>query len=154
MKHIYLTPEGMEKLQKEYEELKKRRPQLIRHLEEARALGDLRENAEYHSTKEAIAKLDARLFALQEKIKSARLIEKNALSKNEVLQGSTVTIKNLTTSDEFVYQLVDPEEADVDAGKISINSPIAEGLIGKKAGDTVEVKVPAGILKLKILKIE
>ncbi len=154
MKQIYLTKEGLEKLRKEYEELKNRRPQLLKHLEEARALGDLRENAEYHSTKEAIAKLDARIFSLEQKLRSARIIEKDKMSRGEILLGSTVTIKNIDTNEEFVYQLVDPEEADVDSGKISINSPIASALIGKKKGDTVEVTVPAGKLKLKIIKID
>lgn len=152
MKHIYLTKEGFEKLKEELENLKKRRPVLVKHLEEARALGDLRENAEYHATKEALTKLQNRINELEEKIRNARVIEKT--STDRVLLGSTVYVKNLVTQGEFKYQIVDPEEVNVDEGKISINSPVGSGLWEHKVGDVVEIKVPAGILKLKILKIE
>lgn len=152
MKHIYLTKEGIKKLRDELTALKNRRPQLVKHLEEARALGDLRENAEYHATKEALHKLTKRIADLEHKIKIAQVIEKISIDK--ALIGSTVYVKNLDSGDEFKYQLVDPEEVDIDSGKISINSPIGSGLFEHKTGETVEIKVPAGMLKLKILKIE
>lgn len=139
----------------EYDELRKRRPQLVIHLEEARQMGDLRENAEYHSTKEALAKLDKRTFDLGEKLKTARVIDKSKIAADgKILLGSTVTLKNLDNGAQLTYQLVDPEEIDIDAGKISAASPIGDGLLEKKAGDAVEIRVPAGVLKFKILKVE
>ncbi|MDI6757914.1 MAG: transcription elongation factor GreA [Endomicrobiia bacterium] len=155
MKHSYLTKEGFAKLSAEYDELKKRRPQLVMHLEEARQMGDLRENAEYHSTKESLAKLDKRTFNLGEKLKTARVIDKSKIAADgKILLGSTVTLKNLDSGAQLIYQLVDPEEIDIDAGKISVASPIGDGLLEKRSGDAVEIKVPAGLLKLKILKVE
>lgn len=138
----------------EYGELKQRRPQLVRHLEEARQMGDLRENAEYHSTKEALAKLDKRIFDLGSKLNSARVIDKSKVSPDgKILLGSTVKLKNIDSGAEIEYQLVDPEEIDIDAGKISAMSPIGDGLLEKKAGDTVEIRVPAGVLKFKIMAV-
>ncbi len=152
MKHIYLTKEGMEKLKGELSSLKERRPQMVKHLEEARSLGDLRENAEYHATKEALLKLTKRIADIEDKVKIARVIEK--VSNDTALIGAVVHVKNLNSGDEFKYQLVDPEEVDIDSGKISINSPIGSGLFEHKAGETVEIEVPSGTLKLTIIKIE
>jgi len=150
--HIYLTKPGYEKLKKELESLKERRPLLVQQLREARALGDLKENAEYHSTKERLAKLQDRLNQLEEKMRIARVIEKSSTDK--FLLGSTVYVKNLNTDEDYKYQLVAPEEAEISEGKISVNSPVGEGLFEHRKGDVVEIKIPAGLLKLKIIKIE
>ena len=152
MGHIYLTKPGYEKLKKELESLKERRPLLVQQLREARALGDLKENAEYHSTKERLAKLQDRLNQLEEKMRIARVIEKSSTDK--FLLGSTVYVKNLNTDEDYKYQLVAPEEAEISEGKISVNSPVGEGLFEHRKGDVVEIKIPAGLLKLKIIKIE
>ena len=150
---IYLTREGYEKLIKKLEFLKTRRIELSKEIEQARAHGDLRENAEYVAAKEAQALNEIRIAGLGEKLSRARIIDDENIPKDEVLIGATVKLKDLDSEEELQYTLVSEVEADYDQGKISTSSPVGQGLLGHKENETVEIKVPAGIVRYKILKI-
>ena len=144
-----------DKLQDELNGLKKvRRPQVAKALEEARAHGDLKENAEYDAAKQEQALLEARIRELEDKLARARILEDENITGEHVSIGCVVTVKDLKTRQDEVYRLVGEEEADFAKNKISIRTPIARGLIGKKIGDKVDIQVPAGLLKYEILKIE
>ena len=144
-----------DKLQDELNRLKGvRRPQVARALEEARAHGDLKENAEYDAAKQEQALLEARIRELEDKLARARILEDENITGEHVSIGCRVLVKDLKTRQEETYQLVGEEEADFSSNKISIRTPIARGLIGKKIGDAVDIQVPAGVLKYEILKIE
>jgi transcription elongation factor GreA len=144
-----------DKLQGELIRLKTiRRPQVAKALEEARAHGDLKENAEYDAAKQEQALLEARIRELEDKLSRVRLLEDENITGEHVSIGCKVTLKDLKASGQEVYILVGEEETDFAKGKISIRTPIAKGLIGKKIGDKVEITVPAGLLKYEILKIE
>ena len=151
--NIYLTREGYEKLIKKLEFLKTRRIELSKEIEQARAHGDLRENAEYVAAKEAQALNEIRIAGLGEKLSRARIIDDENIPKDEVLIGATVKLKDLDSEEELQYTLVSEVEADYDQGKISTSSPVGQGLLGHKENETVEIKVPAGIVRYKILKI-
>lgn len=151
---VYLTHEGYEKLRKELENLKNvKRKELSKAIAEARAHGDLSENAEYTYAKEAQALNEKKIAELEDRLSRAKLIDESAMSKDEVLIGAIVQMKDVDSGEEIAYTLVSEEEADYSSGKISITSPVGEALIGHKIGETVKIKVPAGILKYKILKI-
>ncbi|HVM33343.1 MAG TPA: transcription elongation factor GreA [bacterium] len=143
-----------DKLQTELIQLKTvRRPQVAKALEEARAHGDLKENAEYDAAKQEQALLEARIREIEDKLARARILEDENITGEHVSIGCVVTVKDLKSKEEEVYTLVGEEEADFAKGKISIRTPIAKGLIGKKVGEQVEIPVPAGVLKYQILKI-
>ncbi len=131
-----------------------RRKEVAKALEEARAHGDLRENAEYEAAKQEQALLEARIGEMEDKLSRVRLLEDANITGEHVSIGCVVTVKDLKTKQEEAYILVGEEEADIRANKISIRTPIAKGLIGKKPGEVVEIAVPAGSLKYEILKIE
>ncbi|MDR1086791.1 MAG: transcription elongation factor GreA [Endomicrobium sp.] len=152
MADIYLTRGGKEKLIKELEELQKRKPLIQDEIARAREHGDLRENAEYHAAKEALANLMRRIMELDSKISRARIIEEQNIEADKVFIGVTLTIQD-EDGDDYEYTVVDLEEADPAANKISVQSPLVQGLLGRKAGETVEVELPAGKAKFKILKI-
>ncbi|MBP7216503.1 MAG: transcription elongation factor GreA [Candidatus Omnitrophica bacterium] len=153
MPEIYLTKEGHEKLVKEYEFLKTvRRKEIAKAIAEARAQGDISENAEYDAAKDAQAMNEKRIADLEEKLSSARLLDDN-MPIDQVLIGATVKLLDLDTDKELSYTLVSEAEADFSQGKISITSPVGSALLSHKEHDIVEIKVPAGTLKLKVLKI-
>ena len=150
----HLTPEGYEKLRKELEYLKTvKRRELSRAIGEARAHGDISENAEYDAAKEAQGMNEKKISELDAKLASAQILDSAAMSKDEVLIGATVKLKDMDSNEELQYTLVSEEEADFDANKISVQSPVGTGLLNHKKGDLVEIQVPRGILKYKILKI-
>ncbi|MDR1418306.1 MAG: transcription elongation factor GreA [Endomicrobium sp.] len=152
MAEIYLTREGKEKLIKELQELQKRKPLIQDEIARAREHGDLRENAEYHAAKETLINLMHRMMELDTKIASAKIIEEQNIDPDKVFIGVTITIQN-EDGDNYEYSVVDLEEADPSASKISVQSPLIQGLLGHKVGETVEVDLPAGKAKFKILKI-
>ena len=153
MADLYLTKEGYQKLAEELEHLKTtKRRQFSKAIGEARAQGDISENAEYDAAKEAQGLNEKRIFELEQKLASARILEGD-IPSDEVLIGATVRLKDLDSAEELEYILVSGEEADYEQGKISISSPIGSALLNHKLDDIVEIKIPAGILKYKILKI-
>ena len=150
----YLTPEGYEKLRKELEFLKtEKRRQLSRAIGEARAHGDISENAEYDAAKDAQGHNEKRISELEEKLATANILDDTEMAKDEVLIGATVKVKDAKTGEELEYTLVAEEEADFAANKISVSSPVGAGLMNHKVGDVAEIKIPAGMLKYKIVKI-
>ncbi len=151
---VYLTREGKERLEAEFKELKSiKRPELVRAIAHARSLGDLSENAEYHAAKEAQVHLERRIAELEYQLSRARIIDGNNLPHGEARLLAKVRLLDLKSSEEEEHTLVTPEEADFDNGKLSIKSPIGAALLGKKEGEVVEVKVPAGVLRYKILSV-
>lgn len=151
---VYLTHEGYEKLRKELEYLQNiKRREISKALAEARAHGDLSENAEYTYAKESQALNEKKIAQLEDKLSRAKLIDENAMAKDEILIGAKVKLEDLDSGEELEYTLVSEEEADYENGKISVASPVGEALIGHKENDSVKIKVPAGILRYKILKI-
>ncbi|WP_407426577.1 transcription elongation factor GreA [Arcticibacter sp.] len=151
---IYYSKEGLEKLKEELHFLKTEgRNQIAKAIAEARDKGDLSENAEYDAAKEAQGHHEAKISKLQEALASARLIDESKLDTSKVLALSIVKIKNVKNGATMQYQLVSETEADLKAGKISVKSPIAKGLLGKSVGDTVEIAVPAGKIEFEVLEI-
>lgn len=150
----YVTQEGLQKLQEELDRLTSvERPRISQQIAEARDKGDLSENAEYDAAKEAQGMLELRISRLQETIMNSRVIDESKLDNSSVQILSKVTIKNKKNSAVMQYTIVAESEADLKIGKISIDTPIAKGLLGKKVGDIVEVKVPAGIIPFEIIDI-
>jgi len=151
---IILTREGYEKMQNELALLSnKKRRQIAKEIDEARAKGDLSENAEYHAAKEAQAMNERRIAEIEGILSRARIIDDSAVSKDEALLGATVKVKDLSSLEDFDYMLVSEEESDYDLNKISITSPVGRALLGHKVGDIVEVRVPAGVLRYEIVGI-
>jgi len=154
MDEIYLTKDGHKKLLEELEYLKTvKRRELSKAVGEARAHGDISENAEYDAAKEAQALNEKRISELEEKLGRARILDDENIPKDEVLIGATVRLKDMTSEEELEYTLVSEVEADYAQSKISIASPVGQGLLGHKENEIVEIKTPAGILRYKILKI-
>lgn len=150
----YYTAEGLKKLKDELNHLRDvERPKASEAIAEARDKGDLSENAEYDAAKEAQGLLEMRISKMEEVVANARLIDESQLDTSKVLVHSLVKIKNLNNDMEVTYKLVAQSEADLKSGKISVDSPIGKGLLGKKEGDTAEINVPNGTLKFEILKI-
>lgn len=151
----YLTQEGYDKLEAELKDLKTRgRREIAEEIAEARAKGDLSENAEYDAAKEAQGHLEDRITKLEDALANARVLDKNDLDLSKVRVLTTVTILNKKMDKEMKYTLVSANEADFAAGKISIDSPIGKALMGREIGEVVEVDVPAGQLELEIKNIE
>ena len=150
---IYLTQEGYEKLSSELEHLKTvKRRQLAKAIGEARSLGDISENAEYDAAKDAQAHNERQIMELEGKLSRVRILDKD-IPKDEVLIGATVKLKDMDTDEELEYMLVSELEADYNQNKVSVSSPVGQGLLGHKVNEIVEIKIPAGILKYKIIKI-
>ena len=150
----YYTEEGLKKLRGELNTLKDiERPKISNAIAEARDKGDLSENAEYDAAKEAQGMLEMKISKLEETLAGARLIDESQLDISKALVLSKVKIKNESNGMEMDYMIVADGEADLASGKISVNSPIGKGLLGKSVGDIAEINVPNGILKFKILKI-
>jgi transcription elongation factor GreA len=150
----YYTAEGLKKLREELHQLKDiERPNASKAIGEARDKGDLSENAEYDAAKEAQGMLEMRISKLEEVYANARLIDESVLDTSKVLVHSNVKIKNQSNGMEMIYKLVAQSEADLKTGKISVDSPIGKGLLGKKVGDIAEIEVPNGTIKFEILEI-
>ena len=150
----YYTVEGLKKLKDELNQLKDiERPRASNAIAEARDKGDLSENAEYDAAKEAQGMLEMKISKLEEIVANARIIDESQLDVSKVLVLSKVQIKNLNNNMTMDYTLVAESEADLKSGKISVNSPIGKGLLGKKVGDRAEINVPNGILKFEIVSI-
>ncbi|MFN3951504.1 MAG: transcription elongation factor GreA [Thermaurantimonas sp.] len=150
----YLTAEGLKKLKEELDYLKNvERPKVSQQIAEARDKGDLSENAEYDAAKEAQGLLELKISKLEDLIANARLMDKSDVDVSKVMVMSTVKLKNLKSNQIVSYTLVSETEANLKLGKISINSPIGQGLVGKKVGEKVQIKVPAGMLEFEILEI-
>lgn len=150
----YLTEEGLEKLRKELDHLKSvERPAISKMIAEARDKGDLSENAEYDAAKEAQGMLELRISKLEDLVANARVIDESKIDTERVQILNRVKIKNLKTNAVVEYMLVSESEANLRENKISIATPIAKALIGKRIGDVVEVQVPSGLMKFEILSI-
>jgi len=150
----YYTREGLKKLTDELDQLKDiERPKASNDIAEARDKGDLSENAEYDAAKEAQGMLEMHISRLETIVSTARIIDESQLDVSKVLIHSTVKIKNQTNGMEMVYKLVAQSEADLTSGKISVDSPIGKGLLGKEVGDVAEVIVPNGTMKFDVLEV-
>jgi transcription elongation factor GreA len=150
----YFTSEGLRKLKDELEHLKSvERPNISQQIAEAREKGDLSENAEYDAAKNAQAMLELRISKLEETLSAARIIDESQLDDSRISILTKVKLKNIKNKAVMSYTLVPENEANIKGGKISVNSPIARGLLGKAAGDTVEIEVPAGKVQFEILEI-
>ncbi len=149
-----MTRVGYDKLKADLEHLSTvEMPKILERLATARAEGDLSENAEYHGARESQGLLQARINVLHDKLSRAVLLDPSQMPKDEVAFGGTVRVKDLVFDDEEEFTLVGAGEEDYDTGKILITSPLAQGLVGKKVGDRVEIEVPQGTLKFEILEI-
>ncbi|MCE2496366.1 MAG: transcription elongation factor GreA [Flavobacteriales bacterium] len=150
----YYTPEGLKKLKKELEELEYvERPKISQQIAEARDKGDLSENAEYDAAKEAQGLLELKISKLKELISNARIVDESQMDTSKALILSTVTVKNKNNGAQMKYTLVSETEADLKSGRISVNSPIGKGILGKSVGDTAKIQVPAGEIEFEILEI-
>jgi len=150
----YYTPEGFKDFKEELEELKSvQRPRISQQSAEARDKGDLSENAEYDAAKEAQGLLELKISKLEDVMANARIVDESQFDNSKVLILSRVRLRNVSNKMEFSYTLVAEAEADLPSGKISVNSPIGKGLLGKTLGDIAEIQVPNGMMKLEILEI-
>lgn len=155
MEKNYLSREGYEKLEKELKDLKSRgRREIAEEIAEARAKGDLSENAEYDAAKEAQGMLEKRISELENALANARILDEEDIKTDKAYLLSTVTIYNYKVEKEVKYTLVSKDEANFKENKISVKSPIGQAILGSEVGEVVEVEVPAGKLKLEIKKIE
>jgi transcription elongation factor GreA len=152
---VPMTPEGHEAIRKEIHRLKsEERPANILAIEEARGHGDLSENAEYDAAKNHQGFIEARLRDLEDKMARAQVIDVSQLHGDRVVFGATVHLEDMASGDRVTYRIVGEDEADLAIGKLSVTSPVARALIGSEEGDEVTVRVPSGIRKLGILKVE
>ena len=152
--NVFLTKDGYEKLIKELKILKgPKRREIADALGKARLLGDLSENAEYESAKQAQDINEKRISDLEIKLATAKILENESISTDKAYIGAFLKLKDMDSKEEIVYKLVSEDEADFADGKISISSPVGRALLGKKKGDVINIKVPAGTLKYKIEKI-
>lgn len=150
----YYTPQGLENLKKELQALKTTgRAEISRQIAEAREKGDLSENAEYDAAKDAQGMLERKIAQLETELAAARLLDDSKLDASKVAILSKVKLRNLSLNKVIDYMIVTENEADLKLGKLSVSTPIAKGLLGKSAGDVVEVQVPSGVMKLEILEI-
>lgn len=151
---IYLTRAGYQKLYAEFEALKKERIKISNAIEQARLQGDISENAEYDAAKDAQAHNVARVAEIETKLSNVRIIEDQDIPSDKIYIGAFVKLLDLDTDEEFEYQMVSPEESNYEENKLSVFAPIGKALMGHKEGEELEIKVPAGVLKYKVLKIK
>lgn len=150
----YMSQNGYDQLKAEIKRLEEQeRPEVIRQIQEAREKGDLSENAEYDAAKEAQGKLESRIAQLKEELMNAKIIDTSKVQTDVVQIMSKVEMKNLTTNKTMTYTLVSESEANLRENKISVATPIAQGLLGKKVGDVATIKIPQGIIQLEIINI-
>ncbi|UPT63769.1 MAG: transcription elongation factor GreA [Hyphomonadaceae bacterium JAD_PAG50586_4] len=155
MEKIPMTAEGYQALDAELKRLKtEERPSVIQAIAEARAHGDLSENAEYHAAKERQAFIETRVAEIEDKIARSQIIDVSKLSGKQVKFGATVNLVDEDSGDKSKYKIVGEDEADVKAGKVSITSPLARAMIGKEEGDVVEVMAPGGAKSYEIVKVK
>ena len=156
MNKVPITIQGAKKLQDELKQLKSiDRPRVVQAIADARAHGDLKENAEYHAAREQQSFMEGRINDIEGKLSNANIIDVTTLNANgKVVFGATVDVADEETGDELTYQIVGEDEADIKCNKISFGSPIARALIGKEIGDVAEVKTPGGIRNLEIVEIK
>ena len=151
---IPMTRVGYDKLKAELDELENvQMPEITARVAEARAEGDLKENAEYHGARESQGMLQAKINLLKDKLNRASIVDMSKLPKDEVVFGCRVKVKDLDFGDTEEFILVGAGEEDFDEGRINVTSPLAQGLVGKKVGETAEVEIPAGTTKFEILEI-
>lgn len=153
MAKLYISRDGLDKLKRELAEMNDRRMKVAGAIEHARSLGDLKENAEYHSAKEEQGMLHAKIKDVEDKIARAELLEDQDIDTSKAYTGASVRVLNMKTKKEMTYMLVSPVEADMASGKISTDSPVGKAILGKAPGDEAVAQVPAGELTLKILEI-
>jgi transcription elongation factor GreA len=151
---VPMTPEGARKLREELTRLKEERPKISREIEVAREHGDLKENAEYHAAKERQGMVEAKIKDYEDKLSRAEIIDPSKLSGSKVQFGATVGLLNLDTEEEVTYRIVGAEEADLAQGSISVSAPLARALIGKEIGDEVSIRLPVGLRKYEIMRVE
>ncbi|MEE6185808.1 Transcription elongation factor GreA [Mycovorax composti] len=150
----YVTKETLEQMKEELQRLKSvERPAASKAIAEAREKGDLRENAEYDAAKEAQGLLEAKIAALETALANARVVDESTIDTSKVSILTKVKLTNLKTNKQVTYQLVSEQEADLKAGKISVNSPIGKGILGKSVGEIADVQAPAGLLKFRVDEI-
>jgi transcription elongation factor GreA len=150
-----LTLNGKKKLEEEYQRLLRfERPSVIAAIEEARAHGDLRENAEYHAAKEKQGFVEGRIADISSKLANAEIIDPSTIKESKIVFGATIHLLNVNSDEKIKYQIVGEDEVDISKGKISVMTPIAKALIGKRQGDVVTVNIPKGEVEYEILKIE
>ena len=154
MAETYLTKDGLKKLQEELKALQKQRRELIGEVERARALGDLRENAEYHAARERLQHVNTRLAELDAKFAQVRLIDDLPIASGEARVGATVTLEDLQTKEQCAYRLVGPDEADPPNGTLSIASPLGKSVLGKKKGEQFTLTLPKAIVPYRVVNIE
>jgi transcription elongation factor GreA len=156
MSQIPMTVQGAQRLRDELHELKTvKRPAIIEAIAEAREHGDLKENAEYHAAREAQGFCEGRIQDIEAKLSNAQIIDISKLNNNgKVIFGSTVTILNLDSEEEVTYKIVGDDEADIKNNLISVNSPIARGLIGKNQDDVVNITTPSGVVEFEITDVQ
>lgn len=152
--HIYLSKDGRIKMEAELKKMKfEERPRIIAEIKRAMELGDLSENAEYHAAKEAQRHIERKIAEIEDKLARVRTVDVDKIPNDKVYLFSRVLVKDLRNGEEILYTIAPADEADVDNDIISVKSPIGAGLLGKAIDDLVEIQVPAGLLKYKILKI-
>ena len=150
----YITEEGLSRLKKELEQLTSvERPSISQQIAEARDKGDLSENAEYDAAKEAQGMLELKISKLEEIVAQSRIIDESKIDTSQVQILNKVKIKNTKNNQQVEYKLVSESESDIKSGKISVATPIARGLLGKKVGDVVDIKVPSGLMSFEIIEI-
>jgi transcription elongation factor GreA len=156
MTKIPMTAVGAKLLQEELQQLKSvARPEVIKAISEARAHGDLKENAEYHAAKERQSFIEGRIQEVESKLSHAQIIDITTINNiGKVIFGATVSLLNIANDESLKYQIVGEDEADVKALKISVNSPIARALIGKEIGDVISVNAPSGAIEYEIMQVE
>ena len=155
VQRIPITPEGYEKMKVELDDLiKVQRPNNVKAIAEARAHGDLSENAEYHAAKERQSFIEGRTLELRDKIGRAEVIDPSKMDHDKITFGATVTLMDIDSDEERVYTIVGSEETDVKLGKISINSPVARALIGKEEGDEVTINAPGRTIEYEVVGIK
>lgn len=149
-----ITKEGHQKLKAELDDLKNvQRPNIIEAVAAARDLGDLKENAEYHASREKQGMIEANIANLEDKLARAKPVDINSLTGNKVIFGATVRLENLDNEKKITYKIVSEYEADIDSGLISNTSPFAKALLGKEVGDDVEIATPGGVNDYEILEV-
>lgn len=155
MEKFQITKQGFEKLKAELNQLKnEERPKIIQAIATARELGDLRENAEYHSAKDKQGFIEAQINDFEDKIARSEVIDISTLSGNKIKFGATVEVEDLNSGKKFTYKIVSEYEANIDKGLISSTSPVARALMNKEIGDEVEIKIPSGIANYEIMSVK
>ncbi len=154
MEPTYLTKEGLQKLQDEYKRMQKQRLELLEEINRAAAMGDLRENAEYHAARERLQHVSTRLAELDTKLSNVQMIDNLQTADGEARLGMRVTLHDLQAKEQFAYVLVGSDEADPTNGKLSVASPLGKHLLGKKKGDTFTLALPRPVTKYRVVDVE